>query len=203
MSFADSLKQLNELDPENIGSWPAFAKAFVVVILFVAAVGAGYYFHLSDLKKRYDRVQGEESTLKEQFRHKAFQAANLDAYKAQMVEMEKTFGALVKQLPSDTEVPGLLEDISRAGLGSGLYFNAIQLQPEKAQEFYIELPINISVRGNYHDLGNFVSSVASLPRIVTLHDFSIKPSADNAEILNMEIVAKTYRYHDKSEDASQ
>ncbi|WP_163835946.1 type IV pilus inner membrane component PilO [Spartinivicinus ruber] len=203
MSFADSFKQLNDLDPENIGSWPTFAKAFVVIVIFVAAVAAGYYFHLSELKKRYDRVQGEESTLKEQYRHKAFQAANLDAYKTQMVEMEKTFGALVKQLPSDTEVPGLLEDISRAGLGSGLYFNAIQLQPERAQEFYIELPINISVRGNYHDLGNFVSSVASLPRIVTLHDFSIKPSADNPEILNMEIVAKTYRYHDKSEEASQ
>ena len=142
--------------------------------------------------------RAQEETLKQQFSTKAFQAANLEAYKAQMAEMETSFGALLRQLPSDTEVPGLLEDITRTGLGSGLEFEEIKLQPEVAQQFYIELPINIKVVGGYHDLATFVSGVASLPRIVTLHDFEIKTEKNEATSkLRMNIVAKTYRYNDK------
>jgi type IV pilus assembly protein PilO len=128
-----------------------------------------------------------------------FQAANLEAYKEQMEEMEVSFGALLKQLPSDTEVPGLLEDITRTGLGSGLEFEEIKLLPEVTQQFYIELPIQIVVMGSYHDLATFVSGVASLPRIVTLHDFDIKPADKSgaSSALRMSVLAKTYRYNDK------
>jgi len=162
----------------------------------------GYQFHLKDLQGELDQRRAEEETLKQQFGTKAFQAANLEAYKNQMKEMEESFGALLRQLPSDTEVPGLLEDITRTGLGSGLEFEEIKLLPEVTQQFYIELPIQISVVGGYHDLATFVSGVASLPRIVTLHDFEIKPvSADSTTKLRMTIVAKTYRYNDKGVQA--
>jgi type IV pilus assembly protein PilO len=158
----------------------------------------GYNFHLKDLQAEFERKQGEEVTLKEQFSAKAFQAANLEAYKEQMAEMEVSFGSMLKQLPSDTEVPGLLEDITRTGLGSGLEFEEIKLLPEATQQFYIELPIQIKVVGSYHDLATFVSGVASLPRIVTLHDFELLPSAsDSSSTLRMSILAKTYRYNDK------
>jgi len=166
--------------------------------VLAAVLGLGYYFHLQDLQLQLEQQRAQEESLKQQFSTKAFQAANLEAYKEQMTEMETSFGALLRQLPSDTEVPGLLEDITRTGLGSGLEFEEIKLQPENTQQFYIELPINIKVIGSYHDLATFVSGVASLPRIVTLHDFEIKPEkSDAAAKLQMSIVAKTYRYNDK------
>ena len=203
MSLNDSLESLrkvdlNDLDFNNVGSWPAVVKFIAGVILFVAVLALGYNFHLKDLQSQLESKQAEEVALKEQFSSKAFQAANLDAYKEQMQEMEVSFGALLKQLPSDTEVPGLLEDITRTGLGSGLEFEEIKLLPEVAQQFYIELPIQITVVGSYHDLATFVSGVASLPRIVTLHDFSlISASVDSSSKLRMGILAKTYRYNDK------
>ena len=120
--------------------------------------------------------------------------ANLEVFKQQMVEMEETFGALVRQLPSDTEVPGLLEDITNTALGSGLTLREIQLQAEQKRDFYVELPISIQVSGSYHELASFVSSVAGLPRIVTLHDFTITPTSGNPDRLDMKVVAKTYRY---------
>ncbi len=182
MSLASSLESLrkidiNDLDLNNIGSWPAAVKVIVCVLLTAAVLALGYNFHLSDMQAQLEQQAAEEETLKQQFSTKAFQAANLEAYKAQMKEMEESFGALLRQLPSDTEVPGLLEDITRTGLGSGLEFEEIKLLPEVAQQFYIELPIQISVVGGYHDLATFVSGVSSLPRIVTLHDFEIKPVA--------------------------
>ena len=203
MSLNDSLESLrkvdlNDLDFNNVGSWPAVVKFIAGVILFVAVLALGYNFHLKDLQSQLESKQAEEVALKEQFSSKAFQAANLDAYKEQMQEMEVSFGALLKQLPSDTEVPGLLEDITRTGLGSGLEFEEIKLLPEVAQQFYIELPIQIKVVGTYHDLATFVSGVASLPRIVTLHDFDLVPAeADSVTTLRMSILAKTYRYNDK------
>jgi type IV pilus assembly protein PilO len=203
MSLNDSLESLrqidlNDLDFNNVGSWPAVVKFIAGVLLLVAVVALGYNFHLKDLQAQLEGKKAEEVTLKEQFSSKAFQAANLDAYKEQMQEMEISFGALLKQLPSDTEVPGLLEDITRTGLGSGLEFEEIKLLPEAAQQFYIELPIQITVVGAYHDLATFVSGVASLPRIVTLHDFNLVPaSADGSSKLRMSILAKTYRYNDK------
>ena len=202
MSLAQSLESLrkvnlSELDANNLGSWPAPVKVIAATLLLIAVLALGYNFHLRDLQGQLDRQRSEEVTLKQQFETKAFQAANLEKYREQMAEMEQSFGALLRQLPSDTEVPGLLEDITRTGLGSGLEFEEIKLMPEVTQQFYIELPIQIRVVGGYHDLASFVSGVASLPRIVTLHDFEIKP-VDKAESkLGMNIVAKTYRYNDK------
>ncbi len=203
MSLSESLESLRkvdfaDLDFNNVGSWPVAVKGIACILLLVGAVALGYYFYLQDLQGQLDVKRAEEGTLKQQFSTKAFQAANLDAYKVQMTEMEESFGALLRQLPSDTEVPGLLEDITRTGLGSGLEFEEIKLQPEVVQQFYIELPIQISVVGGYHDLATFVSGVASLPRIVTLHDFEIKPAeADSVSRLRMSVLAKTYRYNDQ------
>lgn len=205
MSLSESLEgfrkiDLSDLDFNNIGSWPSAIKVVAGFVLFLVVTGLGYNFHLKDLQAQLDVQRSQEVSLKEQFSTKAYQAANLDAYKEQMQEMEVSFGALLKQLPSDTEVPGLLEDITRTGLGSGLEFEEIKLLPEAAQQFYIELPIQIKVVGAYHDLATFVSGVASLPRIVTLHDFDLVPAeVDGVSTLRMSILAKTYRYNDKGE----
>jgi type IV pilus assembly protein PilO len=203
MSFADALNDLkkldlSELDVNNVGSWPVVVKAIACVLLLLAVLGLGYQFQLKDRQADLDQRSSEEVTLKEQFASKAFQAANLDAYKAQMIEMEASFAGLLRQLPSDTEVPGLLEDITRTGLNSGLEFEGIKLLPEVTQQFYIELPIQMSVLGRYEDLATFASAVSSLPRIVTLHDFELKPDgADGSSRLRLNILAKTYRYNDK------
>lgn len=203
MNLSESLESLRkidlaDLDLNNLGSWPAPVKAITGLLLLIAVLALGYNFHLKDLQEQLERERGEEGTLKQQFATKASQAANLEAYRQQMAEMETSFGVLLRQLPSDTEVPGLLEDITRTGLGSGLEFEEIKLLAEVVQQFYIELPIQISVVGNYHDLATFASGVASLPRIVTLHDFEIKPAAaGNNTKLRMKVLAKTYRYNDK------
>jgi type IV pilus assembly protein PilO len=205
MSLNNSLESLrkidlSDLDFNNVGSWPGVVKTIAGFILFSAVLALGYNFHLKDLQAQLEIQQVQEASLKEQFASKAFQAANLDAYKEQMQEMEVSFGALLKQLPSDTEVPSLLEDITRTGLGSGLEFEEIKLLPEAAQQFYIELPIQIKVVGTYHDLATFVSGVSSLPRIVTLHDFDLVPAeVDGVATLRMSILAKTYRYNDKGD----
>jgi type IV pilus assembly protein PilO len=203
MSFADALNDLkkvdlSELDVNNVGSWPVLVKAIACVLLLLVVLGLGYQFQLKDRQADLQRRSAEEITLKEQFSAKAFQSANLDAYKSQMVEMEASFAGLLRQLPSDTEVPGLLEDITRTGLNSGLEFEGIKLLPEVTQQFYIELPIQMSVLGRYEDLATFASAVSSLPRIVTLHDFELKPDgASGSSRLRLNILAKTYRYNDK------
>lgn len=200
MSFVESLQKLNEIDFDeidfnNIGSWPPGARILVCLITFIVTLGLGYQFHLTGLQDRVDSASQKELDLREQYRIKAFQAANLKAYREQMSAMENSFGALVKQLPSDTEVPGLLEDITFTGRGAGLQIEEIKLQEENFSQFYVELPISIAVEGSYHDLGSFVSGVASLSRIVTLHDFTIRPGQDGQ--LFMDILAKTYRYNDQ------
>jgi type IV pilus assembly protein PilO len=189
---------INDLDTNNIGSWPAAIKVLASVLLMVLVLALGYSFLISDLQNHLELRREEESTLKEQFATKAHMAANLELYTQQMKEMENSFGLLLRQLPSDTEVPGLLEDITRTGLGSGLEFEEIKLLPETTQQFYIELPIQITVTGAYHDLATFVSGVAGLPRIVTLHDFDLaSANPDGGPKLRMSILAKTYRYNDK------
>jgi type IV pilus assembly protein PilO len=196
----DALRKIdiNDLDTNNIGSWPMPVKWLAGILLVLLVLGLGYNFTVSDLQDRLQQVRGEESTLKAQFAGKAHMAANLERYTEQMKQMEASFGVLLRQLPSDTEVPGLLEDITRTGLGSGLEFEEIKLLPEVTQPFYIELPIQITVTGAYHDLATFVSGVAGLPRIVTLHDFDIAPMAPDAGAkLRMSIQAKTYRYNDQ------
>jgi type IV pilus assembly protein PilO len=199
MSFADSMKSLkgfdvNELDVNNAGIWPMPIKIIVALIVFGLVLGGGYYFFIKDQYDQLERVASKEVDLRQQYEEKAYKVANLDVFKSQMIEMEETFGALVKQLPSDTEVPGLLEDITNTAVGSGLELQEVALQAEQSKDFYVELPINIRVSGSYHELASFVSSVASLPRIVTLHDFTIKPREGESEILDMQVLARTYRY---------
>ena len=205
MNFSEQLKALNEfdlsdLDMENIGSWPLALKVIVLGLLYAAILIAGLYFHVEDLNKRLSVVEQEEQALRQDFEKKAFEAANLEAYKAQLVEMEQRFGALVAQLPSETEVPGLLEDITDKGEMNGLSIKRIDLLAEQAQTFYIELPIAIEAVGSYHDLGAFISGMAGLPRIVTLHDFEITLDADAAPMLEMSILAKTYRYREENDE---
>ena len=194
MDIKEFFESFNNLDPENIGGWPLPIKLFIWIVAFLVAGFLVYHLMLSDTLKQLDTVQTKESTLMQEYEDKAFKASNLDAYKEQMKEMENTFGALLRQLPSDTEVPGLLEDISHTGLTAGLNFNSIELAPENSREFYVELPIDIEVKGGFHAFGAFVSAVASLPRIVTLHDFTITPAQENTHELVMKIRAKTYRY---------
>jgi type IV pilus assembly protein PilO len=201
MAVEDTMRSLrefnvNDLDFDNVGAWPTPVKAIIWVVLLVAVLVAGYYYHIEDLQMSLTKVETEEETLRKDFEKKAFQAANLDAYRQQMVEMEESFGALVSQLPSDTEVPGLLEDITNKGLLNGLNIATIDLLNEQSKEFYIELPISIVASGSYHDLGAFISGMAGLPRIVTLHDFSISGGGNNSSNLSMSIIAKTYRYKD-------
>ena len=202
MAFEDSLQAMREFDIsslefDNIGAWPTPAKVFIRVVLFIGVIVAGYYYDIEGLQIELAQQEAKEVKLKKEYEQKAFQAANLDAYRQQMVEMEESFGALVSQLPSDTEVPGLLEDITNKGLLNGLQISSIDLKKEQAEEFYIELPIEIKATGSYHDLGAFVSGMAGLPRIVTLHNFEIVANKKNTNELDMRILAKTYRYRDE------
>jgi len=202
MALEDTMRSVREfdlgsIDFDNVGSWPVPIKVFVWAVLLIAVLAGGYYYHIQDLQLELAQVEAKEVVLKKDFEDKAFQAANLEAYRQQMVEMEESFGALVSQLPSDTEVPGLLEDITNKGLLNGLQISAIDLQKEQAKEFYVELPLSITASGSYHDLGAFISGMAGLPRIVTLHDFNISANSGNTNSLSMQILAKTYRYKDE------
>ncbi len=177
---------------DNIGVWPRLVKTLVMLAVFGLLMGLGYYFKVKDLYAEFDAAVAKEQKLKKQYEERAFEVANLEVYRLQMEQIEAAFQGLLAQLPADTEVPGLLEDITELGLGSSLKIDSITLQPEKAAEFYVELPIGIVVTGGYHDFGAFVSGVAGLPRIVTLHDYSIKPVG--GKMLQLSIGAKTYRY---------
>ena len=199
MSLADSMQKLsdfdvNDLDINNAGIWPAPIKAIVALIVFGLILGGGYWFFVKDQYAALEKVKKEEQELRERYENKAYQVANLEVFKTQMVEMEETFGALVRQLPSETEVPGLLEDITNTALGNGLDLEEVKLQGEVQRDFYSELPINIRVMGSYHELASFVSSIAGLPRIVTLHDLKIMPVDDDVDQLSMQVLARTYRY---------
>ncbi|MAZ89059.1 MAG: pilus assembly protein PilP [Cellvibrionaceae bacterium] len=203
MALDDVMEQINSFDINDIdwtrmGVWPLAGKVVFTLIIVIAIVTASYFLFVKDLNVQLGQVSAKEESLKASFKGKAFQAANLDAYREQMKEMEASFGALVAQLPSDTEVPGLLEDIDEKGADSGLSIASINLQAEKTEEFYVELPILINVSGPYHDFGAFVSGVAGMPRIVTLHDYSIEKQASNG-LLDMTILAKTYRYKGQGE----
>ena len=203
MALQDTLDQIRnfdigDLDINNIGSWPAAIKGIVMLLLFGGVLGGGYYAYLTDKQTMLDVVEAKEVNLRQDYESKAFRAANLDAYRKQRDEMEATFGALLKQLPSDTEVPGLLEDITRTAIDNELVIESIDLQPERRTEYYVELPIDIVVEGDYHKIGSFVSGVANLSRIVTLHDFDVKPES-SVNHLKMSILAKKYRYLDEDE----
>ena len=201
MAWQDTLEQLQsvdlgDLDLNNMGSWPAAVKGIVMTLLFAAVVAGGYFYYLTDKQELLERSQTKEIGLRGEYESKRAQAANLEAYRQQKQEMEATFGALLRQLPSDTEVPGLLEDITLTALDNELTIESIDLRAENRTEFYVELPIDIVVEGDYHKIGTFVSGVANLSRIVTLHDFAITPQSSNQD-LKMRILAKTYRYLDE------
>ena len=205
--FFEGFKEFDYENPDfnNIGSWPLVVRITSLLLVAALIVFGFYWFSVKGSQQRFVREQGREQGLKEQYRTKSFSVANLDAFKEQLAEMEVTFGALLSQLPDETEMPGLLDDISTTGTQSGLEIDKITPQSEQVKEFYIETPINITVRGSYHEMGNFVSAMAAIPRIVTLHDFDISAqsrsssSGDEAEApLSMKISAKTYRY--KAED---
>ncbi len=187
---------LNDIDVNDITTWPWPVKILTIVVTSILILFLGFW---TDTKKQIaivEAAQKEELNLRTAFEVKQHKAANLGAYKEQMKTMKASFGALLRQLPEKTEVPGLLEDISHQGLAAGLEFRSIRLQPEKEIDFYLELPIEISVVGTFHQFGEFVSNVAALPRIVTLHDFVIHPVTPSAygDNLVMNITAKTYRY---------
>ncbi|MDY6978627.1 MAG: type 4a pilus biogenesis protein PilO [Pseudomonadota bacterium] len=191
---------LSELDLSTIGSWPAAVKGAVVAVMCLIVLGAGYFLHIQNKLDQLDRVRAQENSLKSEFEKKQAKAANLDAYKKQMKEMEESFGTMLRQLPSKTEVDDLLIDISQTGLSSGIEFELFKPQSERQIEFYAELPIQISMLGNYHQFGRFVSGVAALPRIVTLHDINLSSSKGGQ--LKMDVTAKTYRYLDEEELAA-
>ncbi len=197
MAFNDTVEQLKNFDPNNIdfdkiGVWPLPAKAFVLIVIAIIIFSLTYYLKISDLHIELDSESAKEQSLRKTYETKSFEAANLDAYRAQMDEMDKTFKSLLSRLPSDAQVPGLLDDIGARGRESGLTINATTMEQEKAAEFYIEVPFKINVDGGYHDMGGFVSGIAAMPRIVTLHDYAITRKKDT--LLNMQISAKTYKY---------
>lgn len=189
---------LNELTLENIGQWPAPVKLAACILCAVFVIGLGYWVLIKPSREQYDLLQQQERKLRTEFESKQQLAANLHVYKEQLVEMQKRFGQMLQQLPAKHEMPGLLEDISKTGLQSGLSFELFAPQAEQQHDFYIELPINIIVVGTYHQLAVFLSRIAKLGRIVTLHDFVIERRIDKednpGEVLVMSLTAKIYRY---------
>jgi type IV pilus assembly protein PilO len=192
---------LNELDLANVARWPAAARAVVIIFIMGGVIFLGYWFHTKDQLVQLEKAEQHEVDLKVIFEKKAQQAANLEAYEQQLEEMRESFGAMLRQLPNKTEVADLLVDVSQTGLASGLEFELFKPEAEVPREFYAELPINIQVIGRYHEFGDFISGVAALPRIVTVHDVNISPRTDDGSLLVMKLTAKTYRYLEEDERA--
>jgi type IV pilus assembly protein PilO len=200
----DFLEELRSLDPRDPGRWPLAVRAGAVAVwLIVLTVFLTYIFVWQDERPELDRYQQEEQKLREEFKAKHAKAVNLQVYKQQLSDIERSFGALLRQLPGKTEVPNLLVDISQTGLAAGLQQRLFQPGPEVKKDFYAELPIKIELTGSYHQFGQFVSGIAALPRIVTLHDIEIKPvSKGGYDSLILDLTAKTYRYLDEDEMAA-
>ena len=190
------VEELQSLDVNDVGRWPLAFRVAVIVIVFVVVLGMGvYWFIIEDKAPQLQRVQEEEQTLRVSFENKQKKAANYDAYKAQLTQMEQSFGTMLRQLPGKTEIPSLIVDISQTGLAAGLQEKLFQPQAEIPKDFYAEKPIMISLSGGYHEIANFVSGIAALPRIVTLHDINITPDNQDAyDDLTIQVTAKTYRY---------
>jgi type IV pilus assembly protein PilO len=204
------LEQIRNLDPNDPGRWPFPIRLGTTILLFVLAAGAGYYWFVWKAKRpELLEARAKETELWATLETKAKKAANLQAYKDQLAEMEKSFGAMLRQLPNKTEVPNLLVDISQSGLAAGMEEKLFQPESENRKEFYAELPIRIRLTGGYHEMGAFASGVAALPRIVTLHDIQITPVGTGrnavsgvASDLVLNVTAKTYRYLDEEEQAA-
>ncbi|MCC5858428.1 MAG: type 4a pilus biogenesis protein PilO [Ectothiorhodospiraceae bacterium] len=190
---------LNDLDLNNIGSWPPLIKGIVAALVFGLVVFLGWYLNWSDMLRQLEREQAQEPQLRSEFELKQRRAANLEAYEQMLAEMEEELEDRLRQLPSRVEIPRLLADISQAGLGAGLDFELFRPGSPVRRDFYAERPIEIAVRGNYHQFGEFISEVANLPRIVTLHNIEI--TRESGEQLAMRAVARTYWYLDDEEAA--
>ena len=190
-----NINDLNNLDIKDIGNWPLPGRILIITVLMAAIIFAGYWFVTKDQIQQLEDIRQKESDLKSSFEAKQARASNLDAYKDQLKQMQVSFGAMLRQLPNRTEVADLLVDVSQTGLASGLEFDLFKPSAEDRREFYAELPINIKVKGTYHELGTFVSSLAALPRIVTLHNINITTAARGE--LAMSATARTYRYLDE------
>jgi len=197
------LDELKSLDPKQPGNWPWFAKIGAFVLTFVAILAVFWFLLWQDQTERIEKGRNDVAKQKDTFLEKKKLAVNLEAYKQQRAEIEQAFGALLKQLPNKSEMDALLIDINQAGLGRGLQFELFKpASTENFTEFYAELPVNVKVSGNYHDLGAFASDVAKMPRIVLLTDLKVDPP-NKEGLLSMEAVAKTYRYLDEEEIARQ
>ena len=193
------LSSLSELDFNESGEWPFPIKVIAIIILCALVWGATYWFVIKEKQESLVVLEQKESQLKNTFEAKQVKASNLDAYKAQMKEIKISFASMLQQLPRKNEVADLLIDISRTGLINGLEFQLFKPGGEHPVDFYAELPISMVVTGTYHQLGEFASGIAALPRIVTLHDFSMKPLKSGDEQMTMTVTAKTYRYFDEEE----
>jgi type IV pilus assembly protein PilO len=196
MSIVDELRSLDTSDP---GRWPLPIRVGAIAIAFAAVAAIGVYMFVIQTEiPLLEREQQTELDLRTQFEDRQRKAANFDAYRAQLAEIERDFGAMLRQLPGQTEVPSLLVDISQTALGAGLEEQEFTPTGEIQKDFYAELPIKLRYTGSYHELGNFVSGIAALPRIVTLHDISIRPVSNTSpDELTLEVTAKTYRYLDE------
>jgi type IV pilus assembly protein PilO len=199
------LEELRSLDPQDPGRWPLPFRIGAVALWFVIlSIALSYFLVWQNQQPELERREADERALRDEFKTKHAKAVNLEVYKQQLKDIERSFGALLRQLPGKTEVPNLLVDISQTGLAAGLEEKLFQPAPEQKRDFYAELPIKIRLSGSYHEFGEFVSGIAALPRIVTLHDIEIKPvdakgSYDN---LTLDLTAKTYRYLDEEEIAA-
>lgn len=203
-NFQEFLNSFNSLDPQNMGSWPSSVKITIYIFVLLLTLALAYFVLIRPLLNDIDNARAQEESLLNEYREKDSKLRNLQLYQRQIEDMERTFGELLQQLPKETEIPGLVEDINFTGVSSGLRFNTISVQPEVKQEFFIELPISIVAQGDYHAFGSFVSGLAALPRIVTLHDFVIEtvPESETKSevpVLKMTVQAKTYRYSDQTE----
>ncbi len=202
-----NIQELNELDFSNVGQWPIAVKVICVLIVCGFFGAGGYYFDTQGELDKLAKVEKKEQALRKVFEEKQGKAANLDAYKLQLEEMQVSFGTMLRQLPNKTEVAELLVDVSQTGLASGLEFELFQPEAEVRKEFYAELPIKLKVKGRYHEFGDFISGLAALPRIVTIHDVKISVgkgpknprSSSASHMLLLEATAKTYRYLDEEE----
>jgi type IV pilus assembly protein PilO len=198
------IEELRSLDPRDPGRWPLVVHIAAVAVVFVVlSIGFTYLFVWNEMSDQLNREKTEEQGLRGEFKTKHAKAVNLAVYKQQLQDIERSFGALLRQLPGKTEVPSLLVDISQTGQSAGLSQKLFQPQPEVKKDFYAEQPIKIRLTGSYHQFGEFVSGIAALPRIVTLHDIEIKSEARDAyDQLQLDVTAKTYRYLDDDEIAA-
>jgi type IV pilus assembly protein PilO len=196
-----TLDELRNIDIKDITALPLPVKIAGIAVIGLLILGAGYWFVIADELEERSRAQQEEETLKKTYSDKKLLALNIDVYRKQMDEMQQTFGSLLRQLPNTTEVPDLLVDITQAGLGRGLEFTLFRPEREQPKDFYAELPISLQVAGSYHELAEFISDVAALPRIVTFGDINI--AGEKSGRLSMQATARTYRYLDTASAPAQ